>query len=203
MSLYHKKQWQRAYFQCRIAKEATTNMFLMLRAAVVLPESVWWQWFKHCKTRGCNNQFLYAVDQRMTAISAVDRVDNGNKHTLVRCIAKSGDNNCWLQQGSARLRPATTNKIFMTHQGSKQRSRNDYIVNAIIMSYVEWQEALMMAATVDCNERFQNRTTTTNRPLMWMKHINDRKGARHQRWDWSWCHDDNGDDATIISRLYC
>ncbi len=36
---------------------------------------------------------------------------------------------------------------------------------------------------------------------MWINRIDDRKGARHQRFDWSWRLDNNVDNATIIS--YC
>ncbi len=69
----------------------------------------------------------------------------------------------------------------MSHQGSEQQSRNDYIVDVIIMSYIESQEATMMAATVDCNK--SAKLCNNNKPfsLMWMNHIDDRKGARHQQ----------------------
>jgi hypothetical protein len=44
---------------------------------------------------------------------------------------------------------ATTNQILV----SKQRLQNDYIVDAIIMSYVVLQEATTTAMMVDCNKR--------------------------------------------------
>ena len=57
-----------------------------------------------------------------------------------------------------------------------------------------WQQQLIATRT-------QNSATTANSPLMWTNHINNCKGARCQQCDWSWCLNDNVNNATIIS--YC
>ncbi len=58
----------------------------------------------------------------------------------------------------------------------------------------QWQRQLIAT-------RVQNRTTTAISPLMCTTQINDLKGARRQRCNWSWRLDKNVDNVTIIS--YC
>ncbi len=86
----------------------------------------------------------------MTATSNVDCKDDSNNRTC--CIAWSNNNDGWLQQRNTRSCHARTNKIFMSHQGSKQWLQNDNILNTIIMSYVVLQEATTMVRMVDCNK---------------------------------------------------
>jgi hypothetical protein len=69
----------------------------------------------------------------------------------------------------------------MSHRGSERRSLNDYIVDAIIMSYVESQEATTTAATVDRDESVKSCYNNKPFSLMWMNHIDDREGAIRQR----------------------
>ncbi len=99
--------------------------------------------------------------QQSNSSYAVVCMDNGNERTLVCHIARSNDNNGWLQLGNARSRHATTNQIFMLNWGSKQQSWNNYIVNALIMSYVESQEATMTAMTVNHDEHVRLRKWQT------------------------------------------
>jgi hypothetical protein len=92
---------------------------------------------------------------------AVDCEDDSNKSTLVCCITRSNDNDGRLQEGNARLHQATTNQIFMLHQGSEQRLQNNKIVDAIIMSYIVSQKATTMATTVNHNKHVRLRKKQT------------------------------------------
>jgi hypothetical protein len=47
---------------------------------------------------------------------------------------------------------ATTNQIFMSHQGSKQQLQNNNIVDMMIMFYIVFQEATTTATMINCNK---------------------------------------------------
>ena len=105
---------------CLSSRRRVDIIFLMLQEAVVLPGSNKRQWFNHRETRGRNNQILYAVHQRMTAISAVDCMDNGNKLTLVCCIARTDDDKGWLQRGMQDCATQQPTIFFIASQGCER-----------------------------------------------------------------------------------
>ncbi len=109
----------------------------------------------------------------------------------------------WLWQ--RRICQATTNLTFTLHCRSKQQSQNDDFINVMIMPYVVLQEATTTATTVDCNKSARLHNDNKLFSSMWMNHIYNYEGERRQQWDWSWCHDNNVDDTTIILlyMLYC
>ena len=90
--LLERRQW--SYCLCRVAKGATTTIFLMLRAAVLLPGSLQRLWFNHRETRGCNNQIFICCQSN----------DDGRVRTT------RSNNGKWWLIGSARLCQATAIK---------------------------------------------------------------------------------------------
>ena len=123
---------------------------------------------------------------------------NNQKYVMSHGATMTSDG--WLQQGAHAKQQPTK---FELHCWSDQQSQNDYIVDSIIMSYVVLQEATTTAITVDCNKRMRLLMQQPTSWLMWINHIDDREGSRPQQWDWLYCHDNNIDNATITSRLYC
>ncbi len=196
-----KKRWQWAYLQCCIAREAMTVIVLMLWEAVVLQGSERHDYtiarrkdatIKHytcCWLQGWQRQALSTA--RMIA-------------TCVPCVILQGamtTNNGWLQQRNACQ--ATTNQTLCCIAGAN----DDRGTRTLSM---RWSHPTLCCKRPQ-RQRQQLITTSVrdrksdNQPYssMWISHINDCKGARCQQWDWSWCHDDNVDNTTIISMSYC
>ncbi len=152
-SSYCKKQWQQAYLQCFIAREAMTVVVLMLQEAVVLQGSEQHDntitickdaTIKHytcCWLQGWQRQALSTA--RMTA-TCIPYVVSQKKVTM---------NDGWLQRRGACQ--ATTNQTLhcIAAGASKQWSRNKNIIDTMTMSYVVLQEATTLVTTTDCDKR--------------------------------------------------
>jgi hypothetical protein len=71
----------------------------------------------------------------------------------------------------------------MSHRGSEHQLCNDTIVDVMIMPYIMLQKDMKMATAVDHNEHA--RSCSNNQPfsLIWISHITNYKGAKHQQCD--------------------
>jgi hypothetical protein len=69
----------------------------------------------------------------------------------------------------------------MSHRGSEQQSQNSNIVDAMIMPYIVLQEAMTTAMKINCKEHTRLCKQQPTFSLMWINHIGNRKGVRHQQ----------------------